>query len=50
MRNLLMWCCVLDMIFVLYLKILADILRKIAEVMFDLVSFTDEGDLYLRRR
>lgn len=36
MRNLLMWCCVLGMIFVLYLKILADILRKIAEVMFDL--------------
>lgn len=36
MRNLLMWCCVLGMIFVLYLKILADILLKIAEVMFDL--------------
>ena len=36
MRNLLMWCCVLGMIFVLYLKFLADILLKIAEVMFDL--------------
>lgn len=36
MRNLLMWCCVLGMIFVLYLKILADILHKIAEVLFDL--------------
>lgn len=36
MRNLLMWCCVLGMIFVLCLKILADILHKIAEVLFDL--------------
>lgn len=41
MRNLLMWCCVLGMIFVLYLKILADILRKIAEVMFDLCDKFD---------
>lgn len=38
MRNLLMWCCVLGMIFVLYLKFLADILLKIAEVMFDLCN------------
>lgn len=45
MRNLLMWCCVLGMIFVLYLKILADILRKIAEVMFDLCDrFDDKVD------
>lgn len=45
MRNLLMWCCVLCMIFVLYLKILADILRKIAEVMFDLCDrFDDKVD------
>lgn len=36
MRNLLMWCCVLCMIFVIYLKFLADILLKISEVMFDL--------------
>ena len=41
MRNLLVWCCVLGMIFVLYLKILADILRKIAEVMFDLCDRFD---------
>lgn len=45
MRNLLMWCCVLGMIFVIYLKILADILRKIAEVMFDLCDrFEDKVD------
>lgn len=45
MRNLLMWCCVLGMIFVLYLKILADILRKIAEVVFDLCDrFDDKVD------
>lgn len=45
MRNLLVWCCVLGMIFVLYLKILADILRKIAEVMFDLCDrFDDKVD------
>ena len=45
MRKLLMWCCVLCMIFVLYLKILADILRKIAEVMFDLCDrFDDKVD------
>lgn len=45
MRNLLIWCCVLGMIFVLYLKILADILRKIAEVMFDLCDrFDDKVD------
>ena len=45
MRNLLMWCCVLCMIFVLYLKILADILRKIAEGMFDLCDrFDDKVD------
>ena len=45
MRNLLMWCCVLGMIFVLYLKILAYILRKIAEVMFDLCDrFDDKVD------
>lgn len=45
MRNLLMWCCALGMIFVLYLKILADILRKIAEVMFDLCDrFDDKVD------
>ena len=41
MRNLLMWCCVLGMLFVLYLKILADILRKIAEVLFDLCDKFD---------
>lgn len=35
-HSLLVWCCVLGMIFVLYLKFLADILLKIAEVMFDL--------------
>lgn len=35
-HNLLMWCCVLGMIFVIYLKFLADLLLKIAEVMFDL--------------
>lgn len=35
-HNLLMWCCVLGMIFILHLKFLADILLKIAEVMFDL--------------
>lgn len=45
MRNLLLWCCVLCMIFVLYLKILADILRKIAEVMVDLCDrFDDKAD------
>ena len=45
MRNLLMWCCVIGMIFVLYLKILADILRKISEVMFDLCDrFVDKVD------
>ena len=45
MRNLLMWCCVLGMIFVLYLKILADTLRKISEVMFDLCDrFDDKVD------
>lgn len=44
-HSLLMWCCVLGMIFVLYLKILADILRKIAEVMFDLCDrFDDKVD------
>lgn len=42
MRNLLMWCCVLGMLFVLYLKILADILHKIAEVMFDLCDRFDD--------
>ena len=41
MRKLLMWCCVLGMLFVLYLKILADILHKIAEVMFDLCDKFD---------
>lgn len=40
-HSLLMWCCVLGMIFVLYLKILADILLKIAEVMFDLCGRFD---------
>lgn len=35
-HNLLMWCCVLGMIFVIYLKFLVDLLLKIAEVMFDL--------------
>ena len=45
MRNLLMWCCVLGMLFVLYLKILADILHKIAEVMFDLCDkFDNKAD------
>ena len=34
--SLLMWFCVPGMIFVIYLKFLADILLKIAEVMFDL--------------
>lgn len=37
-HNLLMWCCVLGMIFVIYLKFLADLLLKIAEVMFDLCA------------
>lgn len=40
-HSMLMWCCVLGMLFVLYLKILADILRKIAEVMFDLCDRFD---------
>ena len=45
MRKLLMWCCVLGMLFVLYLKILADILHKIAEVMFDLCDkFDNKAD------
>lgn len=35
-HSLLMWCCVPGMIFVIYLKFLADLLCKIAEVMFDL--------------
>jgi hypothetical protein len=40
-----MWCCVLGMLFVLYLKILADILHKIAEVMFDLCDkFDNKAD------
>lgn len=44
-HSLLMWCCVLGMIFVIYLKFLADILRKIAEVMFDLCDrFDDKVD------
>ena len=44
-HRLLMWCCVLGMIFVIYLKFLADILRKIAEVMFDLCDrFDDKVD------
>lgn len=44
-HSLLMWCCVLGMIFVIHLKFLADILRKIAEVMFDLCDrFDDKVD------
>lgn len=39
--SLLMWCCVLGMIFVIYLKFLADLLLKIAEVMFDLCDRFD---------
>ena len=35
-HSMLMWCCVLGMIFILHIKFLADILLKIAEVMFDL--------------
>ena len=35
-HSLLMWCCVPGMIFVIYLKFLADLLCNIAEVMFDL--------------
>lgn len=35
-RSLLMWCCVPGMIFVIYLKFLADFLCDIAEGMFDL--------------
>lgn len=40
-HNLLMWCCVPGMIFVIYLKFLADLLLKIAEVMFDLCDRFD---------
>lgn len=40
-HNLLMLCCVLGMIFILHLKFLADILLKIAEVMFDLCDRFD---------
>ena len=40
-HNLLMWCCVPGMIFVIYLKFLADLLLKIAEVMLDLCDRFD---------
>ena len=40
-HSLLMWCCVPGMIFVIYLKFLADLLLKIAEVMFDLCDRFD---------
>lgn len=44
-QPMLMWCCVLGMLFVIYLKFLADILHKIAEVMFDLCDrFDDKVD------
>ena len=44
-QPMLMWCCVLGMLFVIYLKFLADILHKIAEDMFDLCDrFDDKVD------